>query len=92
MTSITWADPRCVQGLAAILGPQNRTQGRCGVDLFLHCVEQVLFEHLAQQTETFLSQPQPFCDSLLILCFLEFFGEMMSYVSSKLSIIASYSH
>ena len=29
MTSITWAGPRCVQGLAAILGPQNRTQGRC---------------------------------------------------------------
>ena len=29
MTSITWAGPRCVQEAAAILGPQNRTQGRC---------------------------------------------------------------
>ena len=29
ITSITWAGPRCVQGAAAILGPQNRTQGRC---------------------------------------------------------------
>ena len=29
MTSITWAGPRCVQELATILGPQNRTQGRC---------------------------------------------------------------
>ena len=26
---ITWAGPRCVQDAAAILGPQNRTQGRC---------------------------------------------------------------
>ena len=31
MTSITWAGPRCVQEAAAILGPQNRTQGRCGL-------------------------------------------------------------
>ena len=30
MTSITWAGPRCVQEAAAILGPQNRIQGRCG--------------------------------------------------------------
>ena len=29
MTSITWAGPRCVQEPAAILAPQNRTQGRC---------------------------------------------------------------
>ena len=29
ITSITWAGPRCVQEAAAILGPQNRTQGRC---------------------------------------------------------------
>ena len=29
MTSITWAGPRCVQEAAAILGSQNRTQGRC---------------------------------------------------------------
>ena len=29
MTSITWAGPRCVQEAAAILGPQNRIQGRC---------------------------------------------------------------
>ena len=26
---ITWASPRYVQELATILGPQNRTQGRC---------------------------------------------------------------
>ena len=31
MTSITWAGPTCVQEAAAILGPQNRTQGRCVV-------------------------------------------------------------
>ena len=31
MTSITWAGPRCVQEAAAILGPQNRIQGRCDV-------------------------------------------------------------
>ena len=31
MTSITWAGPRCVQEPAAILAPQNRTQGRCDV-------------------------------------------------------------
>ena len=31
MTSITWAGPRCVQEAAAILGSQNRTQGRCGM-------------------------------------------------------------
>jgi len=29
MTSITWAGSRCVQEPAAILAPQNRTQGRC---------------------------------------------------------------
>ena len=29
MTFITWAGPRCVQEAAAILGSQNRTQGRC---------------------------------------------------------------
>ena len=29
ITSITWAGTRCVQEAAAILGPQNRTQGRC---------------------------------------------------------------
>ena len=29
MTSITWAGPKCVQEAAAILGPQNRIQGRC---------------------------------------------------------------
>ena len=29
ITSITWADPRCVQEAATFLGPQNRTQGRC---------------------------------------------------------------
>ena len=31
MTSITWAGPRCVQEPAAILAPQNRTQGRCEI-------------------------------------------------------------
>ena len=31
MTSTTWASPRYVQELATILGPQNRTQERCGV-------------------------------------------------------------
>ena len=31
MTSITWPGPRCVQELATFLGPQNRTQGRCGM-------------------------------------------------------------
>ena len=30
MTSITWTGPKCVQEAAAILGPQNRIQGRCG--------------------------------------------------------------
>ena len=29
MTFITWAGPKCVQEAAAILGPQNRIQGRC---------------------------------------------------------------
>ena len=29
MTSITWAGAKCVQEAAAILGPQNCTQGRC---------------------------------------------------------------
>ena len=29
MTLITWACLRCVQEAATILGPQNRTQGRC---------------------------------------------------------------
>ena len=33
MTSITWAGPRCVQEAAAILGSQNRTQGRCELQL-----------------------------------------------------------
>ena len=28
ITSITWAGPRCVQGLGAFLGPENRTQRR----------------------------------------------------------------
>ena len=36
MTSITWAGPRCVQEAAAILGPQNRTQGRCEEGWTLH--------------------------------------------------------
>ena len=31
MSSITWPSPRYVQELATILGPQNRTQGRCGM-------------------------------------------------------------
>ena len=31
MTFITWAGPKCVQEAAAILGPQNRIQGRCVV-------------------------------------------------------------
>ena len=31
MTTITWASPRYVQELATILGPQNRTQGWCGL-------------------------------------------------------------
>ncbi len=31
MTSITWADPSCVQELGTFLSPQNRTQGRCEV-------------------------------------------------------------
>ena len=33
MTSITWAGPRCVQEAATFLGPQNRTQGRCELEL-----------------------------------------------------------
>ena len=32
MISITWADPRCVQELTTILGPQNRTQGSCELE------------------------------------------------------------
>ncbi len=36
MTSITWAGPRCVQEAAAILGPQNRTQGRCEASIGQH--------------------------------------------------------
>ena len=39
MTSITWAGPRCVQGLAAILGPQNRTQGRSDNKLTIWSVQ-----------------------------------------------------
>ena len=35
MTSITWAGPKCVQEAAAILGPQNRIQGRCGNQPYL---------------------------------------------------------
>ena len=35
MTSITWAGSRCVQEPAAILAPENRTQGRCGSHVFL---------------------------------------------------------
>ena len=31
---MTWAGPRCVQELANILGPQNRTQGHCGQHLY----------------------------------------------------------
>ena len=31
ITSITWAGPRGVQEAAAILGPQNRIQGRCDI-------------------------------------------------------------
>ena len=30
ITSITWAGHRSVQEAATFLGPQNRTQGRCG--------------------------------------------------------------
>ena len=37
MTSITWAGPRCVQELATFLGPQNRTQGRCGIRYLPKC-------------------------------------------------------
>ena len=33
MSSITWADPRCVQELGTFLAPQNHIQGRC--ELFL---------------------------------------------------------
>ena len=36
MTSITWAGPRCVQEAAAILGPQNRIQGRCDALIQVH--------------------------------------------------------
>ena len=42
MTSITWAGPTCVQEAAAILGPQNRTQGRC-----------VLYNHEEGSTRAF---------------------------------------
>ena len=31
ITSINWEDPRYVQELATILGPQNRIQGRSGM-------------------------------------------------------------
>ena len=37
MTFIKWASLRCVQELATILGPQNRTQGSC--DWFLSLTE-----------------------------------------------------
>ena len=43
MTSITWAGPRCVQELAAILAPHNRIQGRC--ELF----QALVFSHLKAQ-------------------------------------------
>ena len=33
MTSITWAGPSCVQELGTFLAPQNRTQGRCVLDI-----------------------------------------------------------
>ena len=36
MTSITWAGPRYVQELGTFLGPENRTQRRCGLLLFLY--------------------------------------------------------
>ena len=32
MTLITWECLRCVQELATIFGPQNRTQGSCVLD------------------------------------------------------------
>ena len=35
MTSITWTGHRCVQEPAAILAPQNRTQGRCAMFFLL---------------------------------------------------------
>ena len=44
MTSITWVGPRCVQEAAAILGPQNRTQGRCVV--LLYCTNDVTGEEI----------------------------------------------
>ena len=33
MTSITWAGPSCVQELGTFLAPQNRIQGRCGLEV-----------------------------------------------------------
>ena len=39
MSSITWAGSRYVQELATILGPQSRTQGRCG----LYCTCSYIF-------------------------------------------------
>ena len=47
MTSITWAGPRCVQEAAAILGPQNRIQGRCELYFPARChpVNTMLLSH-----------------------------------------------
>ena len=50
MTSITWAGPRCVQEAAAILGPQNRTQGRCELFLFSSNSD---FDNLTMQSAKF---------------------------------------
>ena len=44
MTFITWASPRYVQEAATILAPQNRTQGRC--DMYIWIVFFFAFEFL----------------------------------------------
>ena len=46
MTSITWAGPRCVQEAAAILGSQNRTQGRCELYLYNQTDDGVVSRYL----------------------------------------------
>ena len=38
---MTWAGPRCVQEAAAILGPQNRIQGRCVIQSKVNIFHQI---------------------------------------------------
>ena len=58
MTSITWAGPRCEQEAAAILGSQNRTQGRCVVLLMPQTWSRLLTVS-AQEGRAGLRSPGP---------------------------------